>query len=184
MCMLALCGRPLSSYKCYKHWFCEGNNSSLKYFILPLKYNRHGQLFSKNVYISSSSEIFTKRCKSRMQPNQHEVLKAMSNQRSISSGEHQQTPEVQKFSRKDKLKQAVNDYGATVIIFHVTLSLMSLGLSYLIISRWAFHIRVVLNLYTDYMFINIIFIFVNMSWFDKLWGWDGVWCAVYIRHIQ
>lgn len=135
MCMLALCGRPLSLYKCYKHWFCEGNNSSLKYFILPLKYNRHGQLFSKNVYISSSSEMFTKRCKSRIQPNQHEGFKAMSNQRSISSGEHQQTPEVQKFSRKDKLKRAVKEYGATVIIFHVTLSLMSLGLSYLIISR-------------------------------------------------
>lgn len=174
MCMLALCGRPLSLYKCHQHWFCEGNNSSLKYFILPSKYNRPGQLFSKNVYISSSSEMFTKCCKSHMQPNQHEVFKVMSNQRSISSGEHQQTPEVQKFSSKDKLKQAVKDYGATVIIFHVTLSLMSLGLSYLIISRWAFHIRVVLNMYTDYMFINIIFIFINMSWFDKLWVWDGV----------
>lgn len=183
MCMLALRGRPLSLYKCYQHWFFEGNNSSLKYFILPLKCNRPEQLFSKNVSISSSSEMFTKCCKSRMQPNQHEVFKAMSNQRSISSGEHQPTPKVQKFSSKDKLKQAVKDYGATVIIFHVTLSLMSLGLSYLIISRWAFHTRVVLNLYSDYMFINIIFIFINMSWFDKLWGWDGVRCAVYIRHI-
>lgn len=152
MCRLALCGRPLSLYKFSQHCFCEGDNSSLKYFILPLKNNRPGHLFSRNVYISSSPEIITKCCKSRLLQNQHEVFKVMPNQRSISSGEHQPTSEVQKFSSKDKLKQAIKDYGATVIIFHVALSLMSLGLSYLIISRWAFsiNIRVALNLYRLY----------------------------------
>jgi len=42
--------------------------------------------------------------------------------------------EPPKLSKKDKLKQAVKDYGSTVIIFHITISLMSLGISYLVIS--------------------------------------------------
>lgn len=38
-------------------------------------------------------------------------------------------------SQKEKLKRAVRDYGATVIVFHVTISLMSLGTAYLAVSR-------------------------------------------------
>lgn len=38
-------------------------------------------------------------------------------------------------SNKDKLKQAVRDYGATVIIFHVAMSLSSLGFFYLLVQR-------------------------------------------------
>ncbi|KAG8226126.1 hypothetical protein J437_LFUL003273 [Ladona fulva] len=37
-------------------------------------------------------------------------------------------------SRKDKLKKAVKDYGATVIVFHVGISLLSLGGFYLAVS--------------------------------------------------
>ncbi|XP_055683032.1 uncharacterized protein LOC129789927 isoform X1 [Lutzomyia longipalpis] len=37
-------------------------------------------------------------------------------------------------SRREKLKVAVKDYGATVIVFHVTISLASLGLFYLLVS--------------------------------------------------
>lgn len=40
-------------------------------------------------------------------------------------------------STKDKLKQAVRDYGATVLVFHVTMSLMSLGFFYVLVSRYA-----------------------------------------------
>ncbi len=48
-------------------------------------------------------------------------------------------PEVPKaaLSTKDKLKQAVRDYGATVLVFHVTMSLMSLGFFYVLVSRYA-----------------------------------------------
>lgn len=38
-------------------------------------------------------------------------------------------------SRKDKLKRAVKEYGATVIVFHVAISLASLGGFYLLVSR-------------------------------------------------
>lgn len=38
-------------------------------------------------------------------------------------------------SRKEKLKKAVKDYGSTVIIFHVGISLVSLGVCYTLISR-------------------------------------------------
>lgn len=38
-------------------------------------------------------------------------------------------------SAKDKLKQAVKDYGITVVIFHVTISLASLGFFYQVVAR-------------------------------------------------
>lgn len=44
-------------------------------------------------------------------------------------------------STKDKLKQAVRDYGATVLVFHVTMSLMSLGFFYVLVSRYAMRMR-------------------------------------------
>ena len=48
--------------------------------------------------------------------------------------EPQSTPESQ-LSSKDKLKRAVKEYGLTVVVFHVTISLASLGVFYLIVSR-------------------------------------------------
>ena len=38
-------------------------------------------------------------------------------------------------SKADQLKRAVKDYGSTVIVFHVAISLTSLGLFYLLVSR-------------------------------------------------
>merc|ERR1712141_53948 len=37
-------------------------------------------------------------------------------------------------SRKDQLKRAVSQYGSTVIVFHVGISLVSLGFFYLVVS--------------------------------------------------
>ena len=39
-------------------------------------------------------------------------------------------------SRKDQLKRAVSQYGSTVIVFHVGISLVSLGFFYLVVSRY------------------------------------------------
>lgn len=39
-------------------------------------------------------------------------------------------------SAKDKLKKAVKDYGITVILFHVTISLASLGFFYQVVARY------------------------------------------------
>ena len=38
-------------------------------------------------------------------------------------------------SKKDQLKRAVKDYGATVIVFHIAISLASLGFFYSLVSR-------------------------------------------------
>lgn len=44
--------------------------------------------------------------------------------------------ETKPLSNKDKLKQAVSQYGATVFVFHVGISLMSLGVCYLLVSKY------------------------------------------------
>lgn len=74
---------------------------------------------------------------SLLQPKNVE-LTTLSDQNFSSSSENQSptTDEVKTLSNKDKLKRAIKDYGATVIVFHITISLMSLGTSYLVISRW------------------------------------------------
>lgn len=56
--------------------------------------------------------------------------------RKQSSSESQQenTPMAQ-LSAKQKLQRAVKEYGTTVIVFHVSISLASLGICYLLVSR-------------------------------------------------
>lgn len=41
----------------------------------------------------------------------------------------------EKLSNREKLKVALKDYGRTVIVFHVCISLMSLGACYALVSR-------------------------------------------------
>ena len=41
-----------------------------------------------------------------------------------------------KMDRKTKFKQTIRDYGATVIVFHVCISILSLGVCYLLVSRF------------------------------------------------
>ena len=40
-----------------------------------------------------------------------------------------------KITQRQKLQRAVKEYGSTMIIFHVTISLASLGFFYLLVSR-------------------------------------------------
>ena len=47
----------------------------------------------------------------------------------------EQTQDQQTLSKKDQLKRAVSQYGSTVIVFHVTISLASLGFFYALVSR-------------------------------------------------
>lgn len=55
--------------------------------------------------------------------------------KSVSVAASAGAPEETQLSTKEKLKQAVRDYGATVIIFHIAMSLTSLGFFYLLVSR-------------------------------------------------
>lgn len=56
--------------------------------------------------------------------------------RSMSNGTKDPNEIGRSLSRKEKLKQAVAAYGSTVIVFHVTISLASLGICYLLVSRY------------------------------------------------
>lgn len=41
----------------------------------------------------------------------------------------------EKLSARDKLKKTIKDYGATVLIFHIAISITSLGIFYQLVSR-------------------------------------------------
>ena len=76
------------------------------------------------------------------------------------SSEQPGTPnnENKKLSQKERLKQAVSQYGATVIIFHVGISLVSLGGFYLAVSR-----LVCLYLYLQLHTFLILLLLVHVS---------------------
>lgn len=49
-------------------------------------------------------------------------------------------------STKEKMKKAVKEYGSTVVVFHVTISLFSLGACYLLISRYVnYHMSIIMK---------------------------------------
>lgn len=48
----------------------------------------------------------------------------------------QEKSKMKPLTRGEQLKKAVKDYGSTVIVFHVALSLCSLGISYALVSRY------------------------------------------------
>ncbi|CAL1274374.1 unnamed protein product [Larinioides sclopetarius] len=56
-------------------------------------------------------------------------------QNSTKKTESVQESSAVKVNQRTRLKQAVRDYGATIIVFHVAISLTSLGLCYLAISN-------------------------------------------------
>lgn len=50
-------------------------------------------------------------------------------------------------SSKEKFKKAVKEYGSTVIVFHVTISLLSLGACYLLVSGYVIFNNTYLTLF-------------------------------------
>lgn len=65
------------------------------------------------------------------------------------------TSDVKDFSRAEKLKRAVKEYGSTVIIFHVGISLISLGTCYLLVTMWVIyksitHLESIIIHYSDF----------------------------------
>lgn len=119
--------RPLVirlAQKCFCKQTLYSPQNSFKFY----KYNnlllvRHYCVFRTSVGKPLITQIFPK-------------LTNMSSQLNFSTtNEHKDVSETPQLSRKDKLKRAVKDYGATVMVFHISISLMSLGLSYLVISR-------------------------------------------------
>jgi len=54
---------------------------------------------------------------------------------STNSSPEEKPQDYSSLSRKEKLKTAVKEYGSVVIVFHVGISLISLGISYLAVTR-------------------------------------------------
>lgn len=67
-----------------------------------------------------------------MQPEFHSHIHCM---RSFLRESSHSTQGQSKLTQRQKLKLAVRDYGSTVVIFHITVGLLSLGFFYLLVSR-------------------------------------------------
>ncbi|KAK5645866.1 hypothetical protein RI129_004330 [Pyrocoelia pectoralis] len=78
-----------------------------------------------NIHILSVNALFNK-------PQYMNISKSFQNKYFSTSSESDN--KVVELTRKEKLKRAVKQYGSTVIIFHVTISLASLGVCYLLVS--------------------------------------------------
>lgn len=118
----------------------EENFDNVKKGIMQGLHNSHKNVFAMN------SGALTKACLAFWHANQTNV-------RSYSTGHSEKKEDVKTdvssrsgnvsesgkndvpLSRKEMLKKAMKDYGSTVIIFHVGISLISLGSFYLLVSR-------------------------------------------------
>lgn len=76
-------------------------------------------------YLNYSSQSSIKREESKTQENKSE--ETVDNAPEI-------IVKTTDLSKKEKLKKAVKEYGSTVIVFHVGISLLSLGTCYLLVS--------------------------------------------------
>lgn len=96
-----------------------------------------GQWESKNKFISEDLQklhyinITKKKEGTRMV---HTSVSGVCHARSLSTDK--KDANESKSSMKEKLKKAVTEYGSTVIVFHVGISLISLGTCYILVSRY------------------------------------------------
>lgn len=64
----------------------------------------------------------------------HSSVKIDENKNKKSEDRTEEIIKTADLSKKEKLKKAVKEYGSTVIVFHVGISLISLGTCYLLVS--------------------------------------------------
>ncbi|XP_045472750.1 protein FAM210B, mitochondrial-like [Harmonia axyridis] len=75
-----------------------------------------------------------------------------------------------KLSKKDQLKKAIKEYGSTVIVFHVTISLASLGFFYVLVSS-GIDMQQVMNYFgVNYKFVENAGTFVTAYAIHKLFA--------------
>ncbi|KAG8301163.1 hypothetical protein J6590_059568 [Homalodisca vitripennis] len=139
---------------------CQESFTYARHTVTTLSHNR--RLFPNSLLVYSSKPSTVYGAPVSRTPVLYGRLTAMSEEMqtfSTSSGD----PETPKLSNRAKLKRAVKDYGATVIIFHVTISLMSLGISYLAISRFTLHHGAMYTPYPDHLCLTISFFHLPSS---------------------
>ncbi|GFT38817.1 protein FAM210B, mitochondrial [Nephila pilipes] len=93
----------------------------------------------KNVLSASPTSSLYLKHSFRLYPTDS---KTDSNQNSMQKTDSTQDSNTAKVSQRTRLKQAIRDYGATIIVFHVAISLASLGICYLAISNGVDAVRI------------------------------------------
>ncbi|XP_055386253.1 protein FAM210B, mitochondrial-like [Condylostylus longicornis] len=113
--------------------FVSGNLSSLCIKKLSGKRALLGKKFTPicyNSYKPSSALIYNPTLNGQNLSQNHEICY----QKMSSSAKESSNDNKDVISKKDKFKKIIKEYGSTVIVFHVTISLLSLGGFYLLVS--------------------------------------------------
>jgi hypothetical protein len=107
-------------------------------FVTTSKYKPQENIIKPTSKVAASNPDTTVRTVSNSSENASSASKSSTGAAKHSGefpGSDDQKGTEQKLSQKDKLKRAVKEYGATVVVFHVGISLMSLGGFYVLVSR-------------------------------------------------
>lgn len=80
--------------------------------------------------------LVTKRNLSTKQPNSSEATDVKEKSAESNTDPTSNAQSAAPLSAKEKLKKAVKDYGITVVVFHVAISLASLGFFYQVVARY------------------------------------------------
>lgn len=107
-------------------------NQVLKSYLLNAPFACSKQNHCKDHLVSIPHHI-----NHRMFSDKKEIVKSIStdNVNDELQKENEQAAPVDTLTARQKLKKAIKDYGATVLIFHITISLASLGFFYQLVSR-------------------------------------------------
>lgn len=102
------------------------NNNAIHSFVL---FNNANQLLLKRTYATNKSDIDRKVERTPIEQANSESSP------SIGTSTQPNSDPTKPINRKELLKKAFKDYGATVIVFHVGMSLASLGFFYQLVAR-------------------------------------------------
>lgn len=119
----------------YLHGFASSSSSSLHPNSLSMLMKTSFACLTQTPYHLNSTSYQNAR---RMFSDKKDVAKAAEKQSEKNQNIEQSgnaTEETVALTPRAKLKNAVRDYGSTVIIFHVAISLVSLGIFYQLVSR-------------------------------------------------
>lgn len=109
-------------------------NNQYEYLIPSFRYYQARTMTSRHVTKGEEAEKMVKRSEdtSDSASTSSDEFKELGTESTSPKQEELQSKEL---GAAEKLKLAIRDYGGTVIVFHVTISLMSLGSCYVLVSR-------------------------------------------------
>ena len=116
-----------------EHSMCQIRLPYTKYASVSKDISIHPYIISKSKLLSSGYKIpypNSLQCSVSPRRNYSEKDTCPSNYKETASNE---TPSQK--TKTDQFKKAIKDYGSTVIIFHVAITLASFGFFYLLVSR-------------------------------------------------